>query len=183
MRQNQSGTLYEFYIISVLLIISGILLTPVHPAFLILVVAGIVLPVLPATLELLHTLRISAQAKRHWKTLCARGFTPAVQLRSRVREGGAYLAIDSGANQAAFITSEGSRVVELSAVKEILLKTHRLSRWGQPDRTRYDVYFTLKDNTDGFGLSYPGKRKAEKAVKKLRKVLDGRLMFVGQWQK
>ena len=182
MRQHQSGTLYEIYIISVLLVISGILLTQIHPGFLILVAIGIVLPILPATRELLHTLRISAQAKKHWKTLCARGFNPAAQLRSRVREGGAYLAIDAGANQVAFITSEGSRVVDLSAVKEVRLKMHSLSRWGQPARTRYDVFFTLQDNTDGFGLSYPSKRKAERAVKKLRKVLAERLMFVGQWQ-
>jgi len=41
MYQRQTGTLYEFYIIGVVLVIAGAVLIPTHPAFLVLVLAGV----------------------------------------------------------------------------------------------------------------------------------------------
>ena len=178
MHQRQIGTLYEFYIIGVVLVIAGAVLIPTHPAFLVLVLAGALIPFIPSLIRLRETLRLSAQSKQNWKELCEKGFKPAVAIRARVKEGGAYLAVDTENSRVAFITHEASRIVDLSTVREIRLQTHILSQWGHPDRTRFDLVFMPEDDPGGFGLSFPRKREAVKAYKKFRKILDGRVTFV-----
>lgn len=181
MYRKQFGTLYESYIISVLLIIAGLVLGQAHTAFYFLVVAGIAVLFVPGMLQLRDTLRISARARENWEDLCNQGYKPAVVIRAHRKEGGAYLAIDNEAGKAAFVTEEGSRLQDLSAIVEVRLKTHTLSQWGHEPRTRYDIVFIPDDDPKGFGLSYPGKREAAKAFGKLRKVLDGRITINEQW--
>ena len=175
MRRYQSGILYEYFIIGLLLAIAGILLSRIHPAFLVLVIAGIVLPFSPSILEWIDvTGRHAPAAKKRWKDLCTQGFRPAVALRARVSEGGAYVAVDIEAGKVAFVTSENDLIMDLEHISEVRLTSGTISQWGKADRKRYGFSFVPKDNTKSFGLSYPGKSRAVKAFNSLRKVLDGR---------
>lgn len=182
MRHNQSGTLYELYIIALLLVIVGGALSDKHPAFLVLVVAGIGIFLLPTILNMLGWLvtifHHAPAAKKRLKDLCTQGFKPAAVVRAQVSESGAYVAVDIEAGKVAFITPETSQLLDLSAIKEVQLTSGTIMQWGKPDRKRYGFNFVPKDNTKNFGLSYPKKSKAVKAFNSLRKVLDGRVTFV-----
>ena len=181
MRRHQTGTLYELYIIAVILVIAGVLLAGKHPAFLVLVAAGIVLFLLPWFLgvrDWLATLfRHAPAAKKRLQELCTEGFRPAVVVRARVREGGAYIAADIEAGKVAFITQEDCTLVDLSTIKEVQLTSGTVSQWGKPERKRYGFSFVPKDNSERFGLSYPRKAEASKSFRKLREVLNGHITF------
>ena len=178
MRKYQTGTLYELYFIGLLLAVVGIVLSSKHPAFLVLTAIGVGLPFLPSILELRDVLRSSARAKKHWKDLCMQGFKPAAVVRARMREGGAYVAVDIDAGKVAFITSENSQLMDLADIKEVSLTSGTVNQWGKPDVTRYGFQFVPKGDANRFGLSFPKKSKAVKAFNSLRKVLDGRVTFV-----
>jgi len=179
MRQHQTGTLHELSIIGLLLVIAGVTLSNKHPAFLILAAVGLGLLLLPSMLEWIHVFGHHAPAaKKRWQDLCTQGFRPAAVVRAKASEGGAYVAADIEAGKMAFITAESSRLMDLSAVKEVRMTRGTVSQWGKPDRIRYGFHCVPKDGTDGFGLSYPRKSTAVKAFNRLRKVLDGRVTFV-----
>ena len=177
----QRGTLYEMYVISVLLIMAGLVLGQTHAAFFVLVAAGITVLFLPHVLQLRDTLRVSARVKQDWEELCAQGFEPTAAIRGRVKEGGAYLAVDTEAEEVAFVSEQGRRIQGLSGITEVRLKTHVLSQWGHEPRTRFDIVFIPQDDPKGFGLSYPRKREAAKAFNSLRKALDERVTITEQW--
>ena len=182
MRRYQSGTLYEYYIVGVLIILAGVFLSQQHALFLLLVPVGIVIFFLPQILQLRETLRISARVRQEWDKLLATGFNPAAAVRARKSEGGAYLAIDAGAEKMAFVTEKGACIEDLAGIEKVLLKTHTLTQWGHEPRTRYDILFLPQDDQEGFGLSFPKKGPAARAFNKLNKALHGRIPITDQWQ-
>ncbi len=179
MQKHQIGTLHELSIIGLLLAIAGIMLASQHPAFLVLVIAGILLLNFQSILEWGFIFGHHAPAaKKRWKELCAQGFNSSVIVRARMSEGGALIAVDLEAGKVAFITSDDSQIMDIVNFKKIELINGTVSQWGKPTITRYSFHFVLQDNTDGFGLSYSSKNKAVKSFNKLRKVLDGRITFI-----
>jgi hypothetical protein len=175
---RESGTLYEFTMVGTLLVVAGLVLAQTHPAFLLLVVPGIAVLLLPAVLKWRSAWRRSRAATRRWHALVGSGFDPAVVVRARSGEGNAALGVDTKAGTLAFVTGEETVVVNVAQAKSVELVRASVSQWGEPEKVRYGVRIVRADEEGTFGLSYPSKSEALMAFETLRTVLAELVPFV-----
>ena len=181
MRRSQPGTLYEYNIIGVLLVVAGIVLGQKIPLLLVLVAAGILVLFLPYLIRIREALSAGGRMEKEWEKVCAAGFKPAAFIRARASEGGACLGVDRDAGKVAFVSPSGTRILELASVHQIQLKTHTLSQWGHEPRTRFDIVFIVAPEAEDFGLSFPGRREAARAFERLQPALGERVAVNYQW--
>lgn len=174
---RQSGTLIELNLLGVVLAVAGMMLFSTHPAFILLTAAGVALPFLPAIFALADGLVAAKAASARWQSLLASGFVPAIEVRARRIEGGAYVGVDSNAQRMAFVTATETRQVEFAQVRAVKFDRTTLTEWGKGSKTRYGFLVVTDDAEHPFGLSYPGKRAAMKALGKLKGILGAGVPF------
>lgn len=175
---RESGTLYEFTLLGMLLVVTGLVLAQTHLAFLFLIAPGIAVLLLPSVLQWRSAWRRSRAATRRWKDLIASGFDAAVVVRARSGEGHAALGVDTRAGTLAFVTGEETLVVGVAQAKSVELVRASVSQWGEPDKVRYGVRVVMADKDGTLGLSYPSKGEALVAFETLRTVLAQHVPFV-----
>lgn len=175
-RRGEHGTLIEKQCLVALLLILGAVFGPKwKPAFL-LIPLGMALALLPEVLGALGQFRAGSLAARAQRALVAEGFTPDLVVKGKASEGGPRLVVDIGRRQLAFLTSEGTRVLGWSELREVALASYLVSQWGKGTWTRYGVRLTDRDG-EIFGLSYPSQGRARRAYLALQGVLGAEVPF------
>lgn len=163
---RQRGRMIEYTLIGVALIFAGAALAPLHAAWSVLIVFGVLWLFYPTAAGWAYTWRTRRAIGARLETLKAGGFSADLVLKGKLSFEESWVALDFGAGTIACIRPDGTNVLPLSTLRSVTIGSDHRHGFGQPTPSSW--YFV------GFGFSGHAEPEA-------MRVACGSRLRAGRW--